>query len=70
MSENGFQLISVTFMKACYPLGTIQTFTSSNNSKGNAERARFMRTLKEELLWLREWSSTRQVEQALPTWVE
>jgi len=37
MSENGFQLISMTFMKACYRLSTEQTFTSCKNPKGNAE---------------------------------
>jgi len=31
---------------------------------------RVMQTLKEELFWLREWKSTRQMEQAFPTWVE
>ncbi|HKC93472.1 MAG TPA: hypothetical protein VKB81_05560 [Nitrospira sp.] len=32
------------------PLEVTQAFTSYNNPKGNADIARFMRTLKEELL--------------------
>ena len=30
---------------------------SYNNPKGNAETERLLRTLKEELIWLREWRS-------------
>jgi putative transposase len=41
-------------MKTCATLGITQAFTSYNNPKGNADTERLMRTLKEELLWLRE----------------
>jgi transposase InsO family protein len=29
-----------------------------------------MRTLKEELLWLREWTNPVELEQALASWIE
>ena len=38
-------------------VGIRQTFTSYSNPKGNADTERFLRTLKEELVWLREWTS-------------
>jgi len=41
-------------MRDCRKLGIRQAFTSYNNPKGNADTQRLMRTLKEELIWLRE----------------
>ncbi len=70
MSDNGCQPTSVAFMKTCATLGITQAFTSDNTPKGNADTERLMRTLKEELLWLREWTSPVALEQALATWVE
>jgi putative transposase len=56
MSDNGCQPTSTMFMQACATLEIHQTFTSYNNPKGNADTERFMRTLKEECLWLQEWT--------------
>jgi len=70
MSDNGCQPTSVAFMKAAATLGITQTFTSYNNPKGNADTERLMRTLKEEFLWLREWTSPLELERALTAWIE
>jgi transposase InsO family protein len=70
MSDNGSQPTSESFMAACSQLGVQQAFTSYNNPKGNADTERMMRTLKEELLWLRDWSSPRQLQEALTEWIE
>ncbi len=70
ISDNGCQPTSTKFMKACHHLGIEQIFTSYNNPKGNAETERMMRTLKEELIWLREWSGHNEVEQAVKEWVK
>ena len=70
ISDNGCQPTSVRFMKACHHLGIDRIFTSYNNPKGNAETERMMRTLKEELLWLREWTSIKEAEIALNSWVK
>lgn len=70
MSDNGCQPTSVAFMKTCATLGITQAFTSYNNPKGNADTERLMRTLKEEFLWLREWTSSLELERALPAWVD
>ena len=70
MSDNGCQPTSLRFMKACADLKVDQTFTSYNNPKGNADTERMMRTLKEELLWLREWSGANELTTELDRWVE
>ena len=46
------------------------SFTSYNNPKGNADTERTMRTIKEELFWLREWRSLEHLAHALSDWIE
>jgi len=70
MSDNGCQPTSESFMKTCRTLGIQQAFTSYNNPKGNADTERMMRTLKEELFWLREWNNLDEIDRALDRWVE
>jgi transposase InsO family protein len=70
MSDNGSQPTSLAFMKACREMGIKQAFTSYNNPKGNADTERVFRTLKEELLWLREWHSPFDLADAMGIWVE
>jgi transposase InsO family protein len=70
MSDNGSQPTSLRFMKACSHLGVHQAFTSYNNPKGNADTERMMRTVKEELLWLREWADPYEVSAAISRWIE
>ncbi|MDR4492830.1 MAG: integrase core domain-containing protein [Nitrospirales bacterium] len=59
-----------TFTKACTALDITQAFTSYNNPKGNADTERMMRTLKEELIWLREWRSHQELQDAIAKWVD
>ena len=47
-----------------------QIFTSYNNPKGNAETERFMRTLKEELLWLEEFAGLDEAREKLSAWID
>jgi len=70
MSDNGSQPTSVAFMKACREMGIKQAFTSYGNPKGNADTERVFRTMKEELLWLREWHSPFELTDSLGIWVE
>jgi len=70
MSDNGCQPTSVAFMRACSTLGIHQAFTSYNNPKGNADTERVMRTLKEECIWLQEWTSPLTLSSALKTWMD
>jgi len=69
MSDNGSQPTSIGFMQACRALDVHQAFTSYNNPKGNADTERVFRTMKEELLWLREWTSPFDLVDALKDWV-
>ncbi|MFA4902405.1 MAG: integrase core domain-containing protein [Desulfobaccales bacterium] len=46
-----------------------QIFTSFNSLKGNAETERFIRTLKEECLWLEEVSSLNEAQKRLSAWI-
>jgi putative transposase len=69
MSDNGCQPTSLAFMEACRSLEIHQAFTSYHNPKGNADTERFMRTLKEECLWLREWTCPLELITALDLWV-
>jgi putative transposase len=70
MSDNGSQPTSLSFMKACSNLEVEQVFTSYNNPKGNADTERMIRTMKEELFWLREWENERELGCELDKWVE
>jgi putative transposase len=70
MSDNGCQPASLAFMEACSTLSIHQAFTSYNNPKGNADTERVIRTLKEECLWLQEWTCPFELIQAFEAWVE
>jgi putative transposase len=69
MSDNGSQPTSLAFMQACATLGIHQAFTSYHNPKGNADTERVIRTLKEECLWLREWTCPFMLIRALGDWI-
>ncbi|MGI8555352.1 MAG: integrase core domain-containing protein, partial [Pyrinomonadaceae bacterium] len=70
MSDNGSQPTGRSFMETYAGFGIKQAFTAYNNPKGNADTERMMRTLKEELGWLREWQSVNELKTALDTFVE
>ena len=69
ISDNGSQPTSLSFMKACSNLDIKQIFTSYNNPKGNADTERMIRTMKEELFWVREWDNERELGLELDKWV-
>jgi len=56
-------------MKECSALEIKQIFTCYNNPKGNADTERVIRTIKEDLIWIKEWKSPPQLEEALKTWI-
>jgi putative transposase len=70
ISDNGSQPTSVSFMRDIGTLGIEQIFTSYDNPKGNAETERMMRTIKEEFLWLHEFSSLEEAKRAIHHWIE
>jgi putative transposase len=70
MSDNGCQPTSVAFQDACRALEIQQAFTSYNNPKRNAATERWMRTLKEECLWLQEWTCPLASMKILEGWID
>jgi putative transposase len=69
MSDNGSQPTSVNFMRRVGSLDIRQAFTAYANPKGNADTERVIRTVKEELVWLREWSSVEELARAVSEFV-
>ena len=70
ISDNGCQPSSRSFLKVTATLDIEQIFTSYNNPKGNAETERFMRTLKEELLWLEEFAGLDEAQDKISVWID
>jgi len=69
VSDNGSQPTSVSFIRECGVLGVKQIFASYDNPKGNADTERLLRTLKEDLVWPREFEDLYEFEDALVKWV-
>jgi len=65
----GSQPTATGFMAAMGTLGIKPVFTSYDHPKGNAETERLMRTIKEELLWLRECTSLEEARAAVGHWI-
>jgi len=67
---HGIENLLFNFMKACSNLEVQQAFTSYNNPKGNADTERIIRTLKEELFWLREWKGEAEISEELEAMIK
>jgi len=70
ISDNGCQPSSKSFLKMTATLDIEQIFTSYSNPKGNAETERFIRNLKEELLWLEEFAGLDDAQDKLSVWID
>ena len=70
MSDNGRQSTSLSFMKVCSNQEVEQVRTSCNKPEGSADTESMIRTIKEELLWLRERENERELVHELDKWVE
>lgn len=69
ITDNGCQPTSTAFMQACSTLKIKQIFTTWNNPKGNADTERVFRTMKEDLVWPREWDLPFQFSADFEAWV-
>ncbi len=69
VSDNGCQPTSVSFMKATSLMGIEQILTNYNSPKGNADTERVFRTLKEEIMWTREYEGFSELEKAIKEWI-
>jgi len=70
ISDNGSQPTSVSFMRNMATLGIEQIFTSYDNPKGNADTERMIRTIKEEIIWVNEFSSFAEAKEVIGRWIE
>ena len=67
--DNGSQPTSVAFMKDTAELSINQIFCSYDNPRGNAETERVIRTIKEECLWLNDFSSFEEARATIGAWI-
>lgn len=70
ISDNGSQPTSKSFMQEMKHLEIKQIFTSYNNPKGNADTERMMRTIKEEVVWLNEFTSLQDAIDTISSWID
>lgn len=70
VSDNGCQPTSQRYMRECAALGIDQIFTTWSNPRGNADTERFIRTLKEDLLWCHDWDNPFDFQDALSQWID
>ncbi len=70
VSDNGSQPTSKRYMQACSLLEIKQIFASYNNPKGNADTERVMRTIKEDFVWVTDYSSPVEFTEGFKAWVE
>jgi transposase InsO family protein len=70
ISDNGSQPTSRNYMNACSILTITQIFASYNNPKGNADTERVMRTIKEDFIWINEFSSPEELIDGFTQWIK
>jgi transposase InsO family protein len=70
VSDNGSQPTSKKFMQAASVLEIKQIFASYNNPKGNADTERVLRTIKEDFIWVREFSNPIEFTETFKNWIE
>jgi len=70
VSDNGSQPTSESFMRACSVMEIKQIFASYSNPKGNADTERVIRTIKEDFVWVSDYSSSVEFTEEFKAWVE
>jgi transposase InsO family protein len=49
--------------------GLVHTFAPVGRPTGNAVVERFIRTMKEEVIWLRDWNTAAELREAINAWL-
>ncbi|MCP3966859.1 MAG: transposase [Lentisphaerae bacterium] len=70
VSDHGSQPTSLKFIEEYGILGIQQIFASYSNPKGNADTESVIRTIKEDLVWTKEYSNFKELESMLAEWVK
>jgi len=68
VSDHGSQPTAKKYMDSVKELGFQQVFCSYCNPKGNADTERIIRSIKEDLIWPREWHSFHELSEAIKKW--
>jgi transposase InsO family protein len=69
-TDHGPQYTGVDCDAVCTRWRIAHTYAPVGRPTGNAVVERFIRTLKEELIWLRDWNSADELRAAIATWLE
>lgn len=67
-TDNGPQYTSGECERLCRDWNLDQTFSPPGRPTGNAVAERLIQTLKVELIWLRDWESLEELQEALQQW--
>jgi transposase InsO family protein len=70
VSDNGSQPTSRRFIEYCAELRIQQIWASYENPKGNAETERHIRTLKEDLIWVKDFQSLPEAKTHIHEWIK
>jgi len=68
-SDHGPQYTGADCAELVQRWGLVHTFAPVGRPTGNAVVERFIRTLKEEVIWLRDWNSAAELREAVSTWL-
>ena len=68
-TDHGPQYTGVDCDALCTRWRVAHTYAPVGRPTGNAVVERFIRTLKEELVWLRDWNSADELRAAVATWL-
>jgi putative transposase len=69
-TDHGPQYTGVDCDALCTRWRVDHTYAPVGRPTGNAVVERFIRTLKEELIWLRDWNSADELRAAVATWLD
>jgi putative transposase len=69
-TDHGPQYTGADCAALCDRWGLQHTYAPVGRPTGNAVVERFIRTLKEELIWLRDWDSADELRAAIASWLD
>ena len=69
-TDHGPQYTGADCGALCERWGLLHTYAPVGRPTGNAVVERFIRTLKEELIWLRDWDTADELRAAITSWLE
>jgi putative transposase len=68
-SDHGPQYTGADCAELVRKWGLLHTFAPVGRLTGNAVVERFIRTMKEEVIWLRDWNTAAELREALSAWL-